>query len=99
MEQQYNVGIIQMTRIGDLIQTSIAASVLKRENPTAKLTLICREKFGKNIEFILRKTFDDIIYISPKRFFSADHEHLSNVKEKLKLFLNKCNQNHFDFLL
>lgn len=98
MSTAYKVCIVQLTRIGDLLQTKIAADALKAENQSAKLTLICREKFAKNIVFLLQETFDEIIYLDTKSFFSHDHDHLASVKERLKTFVKKCNSTEYDFL-
>ena len=52
-ENHTSIGIIQLTRIGDVIQTFQAAKQLKTENPQVELTLIARKEFAKGLEFLL----------------------------------------------
>jgi ADP-heptose:LPS heptosyltransferase len=54
------IAIIQLTRIGDLIQTAQAVRQFKAENPDTEITLIARRKFGNGIFFLLETIFDEV---------------------------------------
>ena len=47
------IAILQLTRIGDLVQTYQATRQFKAENPNTHITLIARRKFATGIHFLL----------------------------------------------
>ncbi|MBL6988944.1 MAG: glycosyltransferase family 9 protein [Bacteriovoracaceae bacterium] len=62
--EQKTICIVQITRIGDTVQTLQAANLLKKENPQLRLIFVGREKFAKPLMFLLDVTFDKCIMIS-----------------------------------
>jgi len=68
------MAIVQLTRIGDVIQTFQAASQLKLENPNVELTLIARKKFADGIMFLLEQTFDNIVLLDTQNFFQKKND-------------------------
>lgn len=71
-EQENNIGpkaenkticIIQLARIGDLIQTYIAAKGIRQKSETQafKLILIARKKYADPIKHLLNECFDEVI--------------------------------------
>lgn len=83
--------IIQLNRIGDIIQTFQACRQLKFENPEIKLHLICRNNFGIALDFLLRDTFDNIFYferddILSTRTLNSSLENASNFFDKINSF-------------
>ena len=53
MNKVVKVAVIQITRIGDLIQTAQAVRQFRAENQAVHITLIARRKFAKGIDFLL----------------------------------------------
>jgi ADP-heptose:LPS heptosyltransferase len=76
--------IIQLTRLGDLVQTYQAASELKKFYPDLKLKLIARSQFAKPLNFLLSTIFDEIIPIDIHSLLSNDlEEYIENIHQWL----------------
>lgn len=92
------IGIVQITRFGDLLQTARACEQFKRQNPNYKLVLICRSKFGRPLEFLLNNFFDEIIYIDLKEIITS-LESLSPNLDNLASKIESINKQNFDILI
>ena len=55
--------IVQITRLGDLIQTAFVARALKKENENIELFLIARSTFANPLNFLLKDIFNKIFTI------------------------------------
>ena len=86
--------IIQLTRIGDLIQTMQAVRQFKACQPDVQVDLLARPKFAKGLEFLLEAVFDRIYYINTKEIL-ADSSFQAGITE-LKGLLANINQNNYD---
>lgn len=62
------LALIQITRIGDIIQTLHTAKAIKKFHTDYRVVLICRESMGKPLNFILKDTFDEVYYIPTKNY-------------------------------
>jgi ADP-heptose:LPS heptosyltransferase len=60
---QKRAAIVQLTRIGDLIQTYQACISIKESHPDLKITLFAREQFASPLNFILKTLFDEIVFL------------------------------------
>lgn len=54
--------LVQLARIGDLIQTYQAAKIFKAAHPEIRLILVARKKFASGLDFILSNLFTKIYY-------------------------------------
>lgn len=97
MSASMRICIVQLTRIGDLIQTYQAAKQLKNENPNIELTLIARKKFSNGLDFLLRDVFTNIIELNTKDFFKSNTDDLNKVQIRLHNFVHDLKK--FDFNL
>lgn len=97
MQRQTKVAIIQLTRIGDLVQTLQAARQFKAENPDVELTLIARSKFAKGIKFLLETVFDKFYLFETKDFFIE--KSFDGALSEVNSFLSEINSNNFDMLV
>lgn len=97
MQNKFKMAFIQLTRIGDVIQTFSAARQLKTENPNAELTLIARSKFAKGLDFLLRGVFDNIIYFDTKDFLSKKDLCTANIN--VHNFIHDINKYEFDIVI
>lgn len=90
--------LVQVTRLGDLIQTVQACEGLKENVPGLRLVLVAREKFAKPLDFLLKRTFDEIYYLNFKEAFvkNNDPESLTGY---LKTFVNTVSSHRIDALL
>lgn len=97
MQNKFKMAFIQLTRIGDVIQTFTAARQLKNENPNAELTLIARKKFAKGLDFLLKDVFDNIVYFDTKDFFKE--KNLDSTRGKVHNFIQDLNKYEFDIVI
>jgi ADP-heptose:LPS heptosyltransferase len=95
MSNKTKIAVIQLTRIGDLIQTTQAARQLKAENSDAHVTLIARGKFARGITFLLETVFDEIILFDTNDFFQV--KEFKGAKKEVTSFINSLNSKKFDF--
>jgi ADP-heptose:LPS heptosyltransferase len=94
-----NICLIQLTRIGDIIQTYRAANQLKAEKPNIKLTLLTRRRFSTQLSFLLNTVFDQVIEFETKDFFDKDNATLKNSKLGLHNFIHDVKKNDFDLVI
>lgn len=85
--------LIQLTRVGDLVQTFQMARLLKEEHPEIELTLVARKQYANPLKFLLENVFDDIILLDTDKIFRS-HESitLDKCKSELRKFLLRVNQ-------
>lgn len=77
---QKRAAIVQLTRIGDLIQTYQACISIKQSHPELKLVLFAREQFATPLKFILKNLFDEIITVNSEVLESSkDFESLNGL--------------------
>ncbi|MBD64109.1 MAG: hypothetical protein CME62_02805 [Halobacteriovoraceae bacterium] len=93
-EKPLKIALIQLTRIGDLVQTMQAARQFRGENPNIELTLIARKKFAGGITFLLETVFDHIVMFDTKDFFAK--KSLKDAQVTLGNFVYDLNKNEFD---
>ncbi len=87
---QKTIALIQITRIGDLIQTYQAAESLKKHHPSYRVVLICRESFGKPLSFLLDTVFDAVYFIPTKHYAEiAKTQRLEDVKTSFDQFVQR----------
>ena len=91
------IAIIQLTRIGDIIQTTQAARQMKAESPDAHLTLIARRKFAKGLMFLLETVFDNIILFDTADFFIQ--KSLKSGKAEVSSFIKQLKSEKFEFTI
>lgn len=72
---QKTIALIQITRIGDVIQTLHAAKSVKKFHGDYRVVLICREQMGKPLDFLLNEVFDAIYYIPSNKFKQQTETH------------------------
>lgn len=94
------IALIQITRIGDVIQTCIAADQLKREQKDIELVLITRKKFGKGLEFLTKGLFKEVIYIDLKDYIKSKNDNLESVIDNFDTsFFHKLEKHRFDAVI
>lgn len=80
-----SITVIQLTRIGDIIQTIWAVKDIKASNPDLKLNFIARERFAKGLMFLLEQSFDNIHLIKEDELVGEDlKEGLDNLLLSIK---------------
>jgi len=85
------IAVIQITRIGDLIQTYHSVASFKSKHPEHRIVLICRKQFYKPLEQILSKVFDSV--------YALDNEMLLTQPKVLDEFLSQLQSEKIDVLI
>jgi ADP-heptose:LPS heptosyltransferase len=99
MEKKIKVCVIQLTRIGDILQTYVAAKQLKSENSNVELTLITRRKFSTQLRFLLKEAFDHIIEFETKDFLDKSNINLREALVNTHNFIHDIKKNEFDLIV
>jgi ADP-heptose:LPS heptosyltransferase len=99
--QSKNIAVLQLTRIGDLIQTAQAVILARKTHPDHQYTLICRKRFSQGIMFLLSEVFDHVVQLDFKNHlldFQLDHNYELLVK-KLIADIDDISTNPIDTLV
>jgi ADP-heptose:LPS heptosyltransferase len=99
MKSSMRICVIQLTRIGDVIQTYQAAKQLKIENPNIELTLIARKQFSQGLNFLLKDVFSNIIELNTQDFFQSSKDDLNAVHTRLHNFVHDIKKFDFDLVV
>lgn len=89
---QKTIALMQITRIGDVIQTLQAAKAVKKFHGDHRVILICREQFGKALQFVLKETFDEVYFVPTNHYKNlAESYSLQEVLNSFNGFLAQLN--------
>ena len=88
--QPKTICILQLTRIGDILQTYQACLSAKTEYPHARLILVARKRFAKGLEFILKDIFFKTILLDEAEIL-GDHDSLRDSRDRLKKLVTTIN--------
>lgn len=88
--------VIQLNRLGDLIQSYQAAVDLKKQHPNISLTLVARTEFGAPLRFLLTQAFDDIVLLDRKTLLKEANDNLEAYLEGIGEFINHPRLKGFD---
>ena len=81
------IAIVQITRIGDILQTCHAVRLLKVNHPEYNVTLIARKQFAAPVLFLINQIFDDVHLLDFKRSINLGdgfNGSLENIREYIK---------------
>ncbi|MGB0454372.1 MAG: glycosyltransferase family 9 protein [Bacteriovoracaceae bacterium] len=87
--------IIQLTRMGDLLQTLKAIEPLDREN--IEFTLVARKTFAQPILFLLEKKFKDVYLFDTEEIYGQ--KDLEEADKALQSFIDQINQNEHEIVV
>lgn len=94
-----NIGIVQLTRIGDVIQTWQAAKQLKADYPEANLFLVARKSMAGQLGFLLDEVFDEVFYLDVKEFLPSRDFPLQEGLVKAREFCARVGAKNLDLLV
>lgn len=95
MSDKKNVCIIQLTRVGDILQTY--QSLLNVPNENINFILIARKRFAKPIEKILLNVFEKIHYFDTEEVFTGFD--LKVTTERVEKFIQEINSDELSLLV
>ena len=94
------IGIIQLTRFGDVIQTTQAVEELKKNHPEYRVVVIARAQFAKPLDFLLKKTFDKVYHLDTKKIFeNSEINGLKAPLEGINKFIEEISLEPIDVLI
>ena len=93
------IGIIQLTRIGDVIQTLQAAKQLKKDHPEAQLHLVARKQMAAGLAFLLDEVFESVLYLDVKEIIPSRDFPLESALAKTKEFTDQISALGLDVLI
>lgn len=96
MKTKGTFAIIQLTRMGDLVQTIQAGRELKESYPEINLKIIARKSFGSALGFLLEKVYDEIILIDKKTLIT---DNLENSLQNINSFIQEPRLQNIDVLI
>lgn len=94
------IALLQLTRLGDLIQTVQAVQNFKATHPNFRIVLIARSQFAKPLGFLLNKYFDKIYTLDTQAIFQ-DHQTTGLAKSLngLNSFLTELKEENINALI
>lgn len=88
--------LVQLARIGDILQVYQACRDIKRQSPELRLILIARDKFARDLLFLLSEVFDKVYLISIENFIGNS---LTKSIDNTNLLLDKLRGEKIDALV
>lgn len=94
------IALLQVTRLGDLVQTVQAVQNFKKTHPNYRMVLIARSQFAKPLNFLLQKYFDKVYTLDTSAIFQ-DHQTvgLSKSLSGINTFINELKGENIDALI
>lgn len=94
------IALLQLTRLGDLIQTVQAVQNFKNAHPNYRMVLIARSQFAKPLNFVLNKYFDAVYTLDTQSIFQeSETAGLSKSLNGINSFLNEIKAEKIDALI
>lgn len=95
MEKHIKVIILQLTRIGDILQTMQMVNQARQEYPNLEVSIVTRKKFSSGIKFLLEKTFNNIYEIEVLSLFENKKD-LASGRAQLNNLCKEINKQQYD---
>lgn len=90
--QKKRITIIQLNRIGDIVQTAQMVQLLKQEHKDIEVALVARKQFANPVNFLIKDIFDDIYVLDTDEVFRKTTPlTLSATRKKLTAFISLVN--------
>ncbi len=94
------IALLQLTRLGDLVQTVQAVQNFRKTHPNYRMVLIARSQFAKPLNFLLQKYFDKVYTLDTTAIFQ-DHQTagLSKGLTGINTFISELKNENIDALI
>ena len=93
-----SICFVQLTRMGDLVQTYRVGLSIKKHEPDVKLYLVARKKFALPLKFLFDQCFEDIFLLDAEKMV-ANADNVDGLIANVSEILDDINSNSFDILL
>ncbi len=96
---QKTICLVQLTRLGDLIQTAQVTKKLKAGRDDIRVTLVARKQFADPLRFLLDEVFDEVYTLDFTGMTNSEQNNLEKTTQNLQVFLDQINTNHISALI
>jgi len=97
---QKTIALLQLTRIGDIVQTVQMVKELREVNPEYRVVLIARKQFANPLSFLLKDLFDETILLDFDDLLNTQGTlNLAGVRKNIQTFVNRINSQNVSVLI
>jgi ADP-heptose:LPS heptosyltransferase len=97
---QKTIALLQLTRIGDIIQTIQMVKDLKKKHPNFRIVMIGRKQFLEPTSFLFENLFDEVFTLDFDKIINTNGAlTLAGVKENIRTFVDKINVQNISVLV
>lgn len=97
---QKTIALLQLTRLGDIVQTNQMVQELRKNHPNFRVILIARKQFVDPLRFLIKDSFDEILSLDFNSFFKTGEQlSLSLVQNNIQIFTSKISSQDIDVLI
>lgn len=83
--------VVQITRIGDVLQTLQVAREFKKEHKHVRLILVARAEFARPLGFLLKETFDKCLFLDLDHIIKNSDQNLNSIQKNMAKFVQTIN--------
>jgi ADP-heptose:LPS heptosyltransferase len=96
---QKTLCLVQLTRLGDLIQTAQVTKKLKESRKDIKVILVARKQFASPLKFLLDEVFDEVHTLDFTDMTKAETSNLEDTLSNMQSFLDEINKTHISAVI
>ena len=96
---QKTLCLVQLTRLGDLIQTAQVTKKLKESHSDIRVILVARKQFANPLRFLLDEVFDEVHTLDFTGITKAETNDLEETLTNTQSFLEEINKNHISAVI
>lgn len=86
---QGTFAVVQLNRLGDLIQSHQTVKDLKLQHPNVRVKLIAREEFYRPLKFLLDQSFDEVISLDKSQLLNGSEDNLQGYLHAINEWLEQ----------
>jgi len=98
-ENQKTLCLVQLTRLGDLIQTAQVTRKLKASRDDIKVILVARKQFANPLRFLLDEVFDEVYTVDYAGLTNFEQNNLEETTNNIQELLGQINSSPISALI
>ena len=96
---QKTICLVQLTRLGDLIQTAQVTKKLKASRSDIRVSLVARKQFADPLRFLLEEVFDEIHTVDFSGITNFEQNNIKTTTDNIQTLLTQINKTHISALI
>ncbi|TNF31976.1 MAG: hypothetical protein EP319_00585 [Deltaproteobacteria bacterium] len=96
---QKTICLVQLTRLGDLIQTAQVTKKLKASRSDIRVSLVARKQFADPLRFLLEEVFDEIHTVDFSGITNFEQNNVKTTTDNIQTLLTQINKTHISALI